>query len=157
VVLGFAFAAIVARVFADWTSREVVNPAIQSFRPSSPGIKVSVEIRDVPGLSEENLDASLLRNLEANMATTMNSEIDAYMGSPGHSSSRPTFTSASSYMQRTGKKLAVIRFHVSDGSELAYVAGLSKDRMALITCSASGRADPLQGKCADKITELFER
>jgi len=155
--LAFSVAIVISRVISQTTFHKAVKPAMQSLLLRRPEERVSVEMQNVPGVSDESFDGSLLQRLETNMTATMLSEIDSFMKSPGHPSVRPTFLSESAYLQNGQKRLAVIQFHFSDGTEIAYVNGLSGSRLAMITCSAYDHADPLQGKCADKIAEVFGR
>jgi hypothetical protein len=66
--------------------------------------------------------------------------------------------SESMYINSNGKKPAVIRFSIADGTSSIEVLGLNGDKLHRVSCNhqSTEKVPLVQCKCVDRISEIFK-
>lgn len=115
-------------------------------------IRVIVSSQDAEGVTQNNLDMTFLKNLEAYTVEGISAKIRELPNSP-----QIDITSEATYLESGTMKLAIIRIRGSDNSNQVIVLGVVGNELKRVGClRRSTETIPISyGICADKIQEIF--
>lgn len=124
-----------------------------------PEVFVSTSVQSSEGITQEDMNVKFLSNYSDFAKKSVIRGLRQHLES--HNKYLPddfNMYSESMYIHSDGKKLAVVRFTISGSASSVEILGINRDKMHRVSCKhQSGKEIPLlQGKCADRISEIFK-
>jgi len=119
-------------------------------------IRLVVSSQDAGGTTQDQLDLTFLKNLEAYTVARTKTKMKEYFASIGQPNIPINITSEAIYVQAGSIKLAIIRLKDA-GSRQVIITGIVGKELKRVGCIRETAQDiPVSyGPCADKIEETF--
>lgn len=128
-------------------------------KSDEPEIIVSDSVQSAEGITQADMNSKFLSNYSDFAKESVIKGLRQHLESQNkYLPDDFDIPSESMYINSGGKKLAVVRFTISGGASGVEILGINGDKMHRVSCNhQSGKKVPLlQGKCADRISEIFK-